>query len=91
VLWVSGRLGVDVWQGHRFDFLHGVQTCYEALLASYPMCTEIPSLGLNQWKSEIDHSTPSSANLRNMWSHTSTPTCHHGIVLSKYRHNFTLS
>jgi hypothetical protein len=31
---------------------------------------------------EADHSPPSSTEVKNTWSYTSTPTIHHGVVLS---------
>jgi len=40
-------------------------------------------LGLKQLGCEADHSPPSSAEVKNAWSYTSTlPVCLHGMVLS---------
>jgi hypothetical protein len=40
------------------------------------------SLGVKRPGSEADHSPPSSAEVKNAWSHTSTPPIHlHGVVL----------
>jgi hypothetical protein len=41
------------------------------------------SLGIKQPWREADHSPPSSADVKNAWSYTSTPpVCLHGVVLS---------
>jgi hypothetical protein len=41
------------------------------------------SLGLKRPKREADHSPPSSAEVKNVWSYTSTPLTHlHGVVIS---------
>jgi len=41
------------------------------------------SLGVKQLGHEADHSPPSSAEVKNAWSYTSTqPICLHGVVLS---------
>jgi hypothetical protein len=43
----------------------------------------ILSLGVKRPGREADHSPPSSAEIKNEWSYTSTPpTCLHGVVLS---------
>jgi len=34
---------------------------------------------------------PSSAEVKNAWSYTSTPPIYHGMVLSKHRDNFTFT
>jgi hypothetical protein len=41
------------------------------------------SMGVKQPGREADHSLPSSAEVKNEWSHTSTPPIRlHGVVLS---------
>jgi hypothetical protein len=50
------------------------------------------SLGVKRQGREVDHSPPSSTEVKNEWSYTSTPpTPLHGVVLSlrkKYMENF---
>jgi hypothetical protein len=41
--------------------------------ASYPMGTGTLSLGVKRPGCEADHSLPSSAEVKNAWSYTSTP------------------
>jgi hypothetical protein len=62
---------------------HRVQTGSGAQPASYPMDTGGFSLGLKRLEREADHSPPSSAEVKNAWSYTSTPPIRlHGVVLS---------
>jgi hypothetical protein len=50
------------------------------------------SLGVKQPGHEVDHSPPSSAEVKNAWSYTSTPPiCFHGVVLNKHRDSFTFT
>jgi hypothetical protein len=53
------------------------------------------SLGIKGPGREADHSSPSSAEVNNAWSYTSTPPLRlHGVVLSlkkKHRDNFTFT
>jgi hypothetical protein len=52
------------------------------------------SLGVKRPGREADHSTPSSANVKNAWSYTSTlPLRLHGVVISqeKHREKFTFT
>jgi len=39
---------------------------------------------------EVDHSPPSSAEVKNAWSYTSTPSRLHDVVL-KHKDNFTFT
>jgi len=52
-------------------------------------------LGVKQPAREGDYSPPSSAEVKDVWSHTSTPPIRlHGVVLSlnkKHRDNFTFT
>jgi hypothetical protein len=48
------------------------------------------SLGVKQLRHEADHSPPSSAEVENVWSYTSTPQCVFiAWCLVKHRDNFT--
>jgi len=49
--------------------------------ASYLMGTR-GSLGIKWSRHVADHLPHSSAEVKNVWSYTSTPPCLHGIVLS---------
>jgi hypothetical protein len=40
------------------------------------------SLGVKRPGREVDHSPPTSAEVKKMWIYTSTPICFHGIVLN---------
>jgi hypothetical protein len=54
------------------------------------MGTGAPSLGVKQPGREADHSPPSSAEVKNAWSYTSTPQyLFMGWCLVKHRDNFT--
>jgi hypothetical protein len=62
---------------HRFQNGSGAHP------ASYPMSTRGSSLGVKRLGREHDHSPPSSAEVKNAWSYTSTlPIRLHGVVLS---------
>jgi hypothetical protein len=61
-----------------FSFIHCVQTASGAHPVSYPMAY---SLGVNLPGREADHSPPSSAEVKNAWSYTSTPPLRlHGVM-----------
>ncbi|PNF29271.1 hypothetical protein B7P43_G08948 [Cryptotermes secundus] len=64
------------WSGHILRgnyFLHVLQTGSGAHPASYPMCTGARSLGVKWPGREADHSSPTSAEARKMWTYTCTP------------------
>jgi hypothetical protein len=62
---------------------HRVHNGSEAHPASYPMDTGALSLGVKRPGRETDHSSPSSAEVKNAWSYTSTPPIRlHGVVIS---------
>jgi hypothetical protein len=68
------------WSGIRvlaetgnFSLHHWVKTGSGAHTASYPMGTRPLSLGAKRHGRETDHSPPSSAEVKNAWSYTSTP------------------
>jgi hypothetical protein len=74
----SGRLvaaepGFDSRQGKDFSLLHSVQTGSGVQLASYPMCTRDVFQGVKQSGREADHSTLSSAEVKNGLGYNSTP------------------
>jgi hypothetical protein len=51
--------------------------------ASYPIGTRGPFPGVKRPGREADHSPPSSVEVKNVWSYTSTPPIFlHGVVLS---------
>jgi hypothetical protein len=50
-----------------------VQTASGAHRASYPICTGVLTPGVKQPGREAVHSLPSSAEVENAWSYTSTP------------------
>jgi hypothetical protein len=59
--------------------------------ASYPMGTGAIFLGVKRPGREADHSAPSSAEVKNAWSYTSTPQyVFMAWCLVKHRDNFTL-
>jgi hypothetical protein len=76
----------------NFSLHHRVQNGSGAHPASYPMGTRGSFLGVKRPRREADHSPPSSAEVKNAWSYTSTPQyafmawC---SVKKRYRDNFT--
>jgi hypothetical protein len=87
--WYSARLwdGLSVVRvpGGTGNFLlhHRVQTGSAAHPASYPMGIRGSFLGVERSGREANHPLPSSAEVKNAWSYTSTrPVRLHGIVLS---------
>jgi hypothetical protein len=76
--------GVRFPAGARnFSLHHRVQNGSEAHPASYPTGTRGSFLGVKRPGREADHSSPSSADVKNAWSYTSTfPIRLHGVVLS---------
>jgi hypothetical protein len=87
----------DVWfpgGAGSFSLHHCVQTRSGAHPASYTIGTRgyFPGGGgVKRPGGEADHSSPFSAEVKNVWSYTSTsPMCLHGVVLKlKHRENFT--
>jgi hypothetical protein len=62
---------------------HRVQNGSGSHPTSHPMGTGGSFSGVKRPGSEADHSPPSSAEVKNAWSYTSTPPiCLHGVVLS---------
>jgi hypothetical protein len=67
----------------NFSLHHRVQNGSGAHPASYPMGNGALSVGVKRQGREADHSPPSSAKVKNVWSCTSTSPIHlHGVVLS---------
>jgi hypothetical protein len=62
---------VPVWE--RFFLLHVVQTGSEAHPASYPMGTGGLSPRVKRPRREVDHSPPTSAEVKITWIHISIP------------------
>jgi hypothetical protein len=78
----SSTVWFPAWAGN-FSLHHRIQTGSGVHPASYPMSTRGFSLGVKRPKREADHSPPSSAEVKNAWSYTSTPPIRlHGVVLS---------
>jgi hypothetical protein len=71
----------------NFSLHHRVQNGSGAHPASYPMGTGGSFTGDKVPGREADHSPPSSAEVKNAWSYTSTPLIRlHGVVLSLELH-----
>jgi hypothetical protein len=67
----------------NFSLHHRVQTGSGALQPPIQWVSGTLSLGVKRPGREADHSPPSSAEVKNAWSYTSTtPVCLHGVVLS---------
>jgi hypothetical protein len=67
----------------NFSLYHRVQNGSGAHPASYPMGTRGSFPGVKWARCKADHSFPSSAEVKNAWSYTSTPSIYlHGVVLS---------
>jgi hypothetical protein len=67
----------------NFSRHHRVQTGSGAHPASYPVGTRGFFPGVKRPGREADHSTPSSAEVKNVWSYISTPLIRlYGVVLS---------
>jgi hypothetical protein len=65
-----------------FSLHHRIQNGSGAHPASYPMGTSGSFHGVKQPEREADHSPPSSVEVKNAWSYTSTPPVRlHGVVL----------
>jgi hypothetical protein len=78
----------------NFSLHHRVQNGSGAHPASYPMGTGggALSLGVKRPGREADHSPPSSSDVKNAWSYTSTPQyCFMAWCLVKHRDNFTFT
>jgi hypothetical protein len=92
---VGWIIGVPVAAGAgNFSPHHRVQTGSRAHPASYPLGIRgfFPGGGVKRPGSEADHSSPSTAEVRNAWSYTSTPQYAFMAwcpVKEKHRDNFT--
>ena len=75
----GGRSGVRIPVGESFLFSK-TQTDSRAHPASYSMCHGVVPRGQRGGGCEVDHSSPSSANVMNEWSYTCPlPVCFHGV------------
>jgi hypothetical protein len=90
--------GLDDWGSRvrfpagagNFSVHHRVQNGSEAHPASYPMGTGDLSLGVKRLGRDGDRSPPSSAEVKNEWSYTSTlPILFMAWCLVKHGDNFT--
>jgi hypothetical protein len=68
----DSRVRFPAWAGN-FSLHHRVQNGSGAHPDSYPMGIGSPSLEVKRPEREADHSPPSSAEVKNAWSYTSTP------------------
>jgi len=67
----------------NFSLHYRVQPALEPTQPPIRWLPEAPSLGVKRPGCEADHSPPSSAEVKNAWSYTSTfPIRLHGVVLS---------
>jgi hypothetical protein len=67
----------------NFSLYHRVQNGFGARPASHPMGTRGSFPGVKRPGREADHSPPSSAEVKNIWSYTSTPPISlNGVLLS---------
>jgi hypothetical protein len=74
---------VTIHNSGNFSLHHRVQNGSGAHPASYPVDTRGSFPGVKWPGREADHSRPSSAEVKNAWSYTSTlPIRFHGVVLS---------
>jgi hypothetical protein len=91
--WTIGVLGFDFQWGLGM-FLFTIASRM-TLGPTQPPVQWVPwalSLGIKQLRCEADHSPPSSAEVKNVWSYTSTPPIHlHVWCLAKNRDNFTFT
>jgi hypothetical protein len=88
---LAGRPGFDPCRGNDkiFSLRHRVQTGSRANPASYTMRSGGGSLmGVKRPGREGYHSHPSSAEIRNAWSYTSTPQYIFMACLVKHRNKF---
>jgi len=62
--------GFESWPAQEtFLFSRNVQTDYAAHPASCSICTDVPSSGIKRPRREVDHSPPSSADVKDQWSY----------------------
>jgi hypothetical protein len=86
--WATGWMIGGSSPGRAGNFSrHRIQAGSGTHPASYPIGKRYPSLGVKRPVHEADHSPPSSAEVKNAWSYTSTPPIRlHSVVLSKKKH-----
>jgi hypothetical protein len=72
-----------------FSFCYRVQSGSEAHPAAYPICTKDSFPGVKKSEREVEHSLPSSAEVKNEWSYSSTiPYIFNGVVLNEAQGKF---
>jgi hypothetical protein len=82
--WTFGVLGFDSWQGLGiFLFTTASRMVLRPTQPPIQWVLGALSLGVKRPGREADHLPPSSAEVKNAWSYTSTPPIRlHGMVLS---------
>jgi hypothetical protein len=90
---VTSDLGIlQVKGAGNFSLHHHVQNGSGAHAAPYPMGTRVLFLKVKRPGREADHSPPSSGEIKNAWSYTSTPQyVFTAWCLVKHRDNFTFT
>jgi len=85
--------GVQFLAGAMMEFILFTTTSRPALEPTQPPIQRVqgapPTPGVKQPGREADHSPPSSAEVKNVWSYTSTPPIHQGVVLNQARDTFS--
>jgi hypothetical protein len=91
--WKIGILGFDSRRGLGiFLFTTASRTALEPTQPPIQWVPGALTLGIKRPGLEADHSPPSSAEVKNAWSYTSTPPVRlHGGAQLKYRDNFTFT
>jgi hypothetical protein len=86
MVWTIG--GSSPGRGWEISPHRRVQSGSGAHITSYPMDNMGSVLAVKRQGREADHSPPSSAEVKNAWSYTSTsPICFHGV--EQHRDKFT--
>jgi hypothetical protein len=82
--WTIRVLGFDFWRELGiFLFTTASRTALGTIQLPVQWVPEALSLGVKLPGREVDHSPPSSAEVKTVWSYTSTPPIRlHGVVLS---------
>jgi hypothetical protein len=81
--WTIGVLGFDSRRGLGIFLFTASRTALGPTQPPIQWVPGAPSLGVKRQRREADHSPPSSAQVRNEWSYTSTPAIRlHVVVLS---------
>ena len=82
--------GLNPGKGKKFSLLQNAQTGSGAQPSYYTEGTEFFFTKVKQPRCEVDHSPPSSAEVKNGWSCTSTPPiCLHGVEKEGFYPSFS--